>query len=120
MSYSLTDFTYTISGGTCGGENIQRENIKKVLAAWGSNTDCCHDCGSEWSGGFLLKMKDGSFVYVTGWCDYTGWGCQDGTTVQRFDKKPTLKTLDVDKEWDKEPVDLNRWLKKKIEDPNDY
>ena len=31
-----------------------------------------------WTGGFVLKLKDGRFAYLTGWCDYTGWGCQDG------------------------------------------
>lgn len=26
---------------------------------------------------WIVEMKDGRFLYVTGGCDYSGWGCQD-------------------------------------------
>lgn len=29
----------------------------------------------------LFEMKDGRFAVLTGWCDTTGWGCQDGAEV---------------------------------------
>ena len=24
------------------------------------------------------RLKDGRWWFLTAWCDYTGWGCQDG------------------------------------------
>lgn len=37
----------------------------------------------NWVGVFL--MKDGKFLYITAWCDYTGWGCQEGGSSSIFD-----------------------------------
>lgn len=33
---------------------------------------------NEWNYHWVLLLKDGLFVYLTGWCDYTGWDCQSG------------------------------------------
>ena len=32
--------------------------------------------GPSWV--WILELLDGSFGYLKAWCDYTGWGCQDG------------------------------------------
>lgn len=100
--YALYDFTETISG-----ENIKPEDISKVVKAWGNGI------GTEWSGGFVLKLKKGGYCYVTGWNDYTGWGCQDGTEIT-YGK--TLKDLNLpkDQKMESNPIDLNLWIK----DPN--
>lgn len=88
----------------------------RVAEAWGGGGDY-----AEWSGGFLLESADGRWGYLTGWCDMTGWGCQDGTEWYPFDHRPTHAeiaeavkpdgfTADRDDEWDPDPADLNKWL----------
>lgn len=129
MSYTTYDFKETLSR-----VQIAPDLIDKVVAAWGrgdgAGTDAGHkkwspDGVTEWDGGFLMQMKDGTFLYITGWCDYTGWGCQDGVALYRFAKRPSHEdiraaveanpentvTKEPDaSEWDTEPADLNRWL----------
>lgn len=109
MSFSNYDFQETMNG-----QGIEREDVKRVVAAFGvtAATACCDDCGGEWSGGFLIEMKSGKFVYLTGWCDYTGWGCQDGTTKAEFDTKPALADLRDAKEgeWETTLPDLQKYI----------
>jgi hypothetical protein len=100
MSYALYDYTETLN--VCG---VDPHNVKRVIASWGEQGDY-----AEWSGGFLLEMKDGRFAYASGWCDTTGWGCQDGANVTYFESEPERESLeDRVKDWDEEPSDLNRW-----------
>lgn len=102
MSYARSDFSESMDRAT-----ITPDKIDKVLAAWGESTEGY----GEWSGGFLLKLKDGRFAYLTGWCDTTGWGCQDGASIDYFDKKPKLsKCNNEEAQWDDAPADLNKWL----------
>jgi len=111
-SYGTGDFSESI-------RELAVTEIESVLAAWG-NVDnegkCCDECGGEWSGGFLLKMKDGRFAYVTGWCDYTGWGCQDGVETTFYATQPDLKSLsDIPSTaWDLEPADLTIELERLV------
>lgn len=106
--YSLYDFTETI-----GRENIKPEDIKVVLAMHGRSSEGY----GQWKGGFVMKMKNGKYVYVSGWCDTSGWGCRDGTTVEYADQLtdlhlPVFYEYGTDLvEWDKEPADLNKWIK---------
>lgn len=93
--------------------------IVRVVEAWGHSPE---DYGS-WNGGFLLEAPDGRYGYLTGWCDTSGWGCQDGTDWYSFDHRPTHDEMVAaqklqaweyrpdDTEWDPEPADLNRWVK---------
>jgi hypothetical protein len=114
MSFSTYDFDETIKG--CG---IERTEIKRVIAAYGvTEAGCCDDCGGEWSGGFLMELKTGKFVFLSGWCDYTGWGCQDGTQRKDFDTEPALADLDKDgnkQEWETTLPDLQRYIETGIE-----
>lgn len=129
MSYTTDDFS----------ESLQRVSvpaIASVVAAWGRGDGMGTDAGhwkwseagaSDWAGGFLLKLHDGRYAYVTGWCDYTGWGCQDGAWVGFFDREPSVAEMaeaaaehnfcmappSAD-EWDREPSDLNRWLASQV------
>ncbi len=123
MSYATYDFTESLDRA-----GIAPADIDRVVCAWGKGDGQGEDAGhyrwaedgaSDWSGGFLMKMKAGGFIYVTGWCDYTGWGCQDGAEVHRFDTMPTFDEMKAaseyhsepaTEEWDIEPADLNRWL----------
>lgn len=139
MSYTTEDFAESLERVA-----LQRSDIAIVVAAWGKGDgmgeDAGHYCHSEegvteWAGGFLMRLKDGRFAYLTGWCDYTGWGCQDGAELYYFDAPPDLSALAMvveilkapdffatlghtdfvatgpaPAEWDHEPADLNRWL----------
>jgi hypothetical protein len=109
MSFSVYDFDETLKG-----TSIERTEIKRVVAAYGvTEAGCCDDCGGEWSGGFLLELKSGKFAFVSGWCDYTGWGCQDGTGRVDFDCEPALETLDqgyTKKDWETTLPDLQRYI----------
>ena len=81
----------------------------RVLKAWGmaeSPDVCCH---CDWSGGFVMELANGRFAYLTGWCDYTGWGCQDGADVTHAATIEALE-LPADKSWDDNPADLNKWI----------
>lgn len=131
MSYATDDFTESLHR-----VDVKREDIARVVAAWGWGSGMgenhghhrwAEDSASDWSGGFLCEMKDGSYVYITGWCDYTGWGCQDGAQVYRYTERPAFAQLaaDVklagdysetpnDSEWDIDPADLNRWLAREV------
>jgi len=94
-------------------ESLKQVNLEakpvRVLKAWGraeSPDVCCH---MDWSGGFVMQLDNGRFAYLSGWCDYTGWGCQDGAEVEHAGKLEDLK-IPADEKWDEEPSDLNKWL----------
>lgn len=44
-------------------------SIESVLAVWEGDND-----GDDWR--WVLRLKDGRFVFLQGGCDYTGWDCQ--------------------------------------------
>ena len=86
--------------------------IKFVHYGHGQISDdaCCEDCGGEWSGGFVFELEDGRIGHLTGWCDYTGWGCQDGADVTWYKDLSEIKDLD---KMDAKPADLNILIKDK-------
>lgn len=130
MSYTTDDFAETMRRVP-----IDLKRIRKVEAAWGHGTGQGTDAGgygwaptgaSDWSGGFLLRY-DGGFIYVSGWCDYTGWGCQDGVSIRLIDEPhmttpqairivsrtntgQPIENIAPENKWDIDPPDLNRWL----------
>ena len=99
MSYTRYDFSESMDRAT-----ITPDKIDSVIAAWGESTEGY----GEWSGGFVMKLKDGTYAYLTGWCDTTGWGCQDGADITYYDTLPDYATFK--KEWDIDPIDINKWL----------
>lgn len=121
MSYAIDDFTESIQR-----IDLQGRTIVRCAAAWGKGdgmgSDAGHyrfstDSATDWGGGFLCQLSDASFVYITGWCDYTGWGCQDGAEIHSFDHSPDFGELIAlssgapePSEWDIDPADINRWL----------
>lgn len=47
--------------------SFSREDVKRIIAmAEGESDD------ASWLG--VFELNDGRFVYLTAWCDYTGWG----------------------------------------------
>lgn len=120
---------------------IRKDDISEVVSVWGhTNGSSKEESGTELKLGILLKLKfeHGTchYVYLEGWNDYTGWGCQDGVNVYSrkswFDDEYT-KT-DVEKEiiemdkfddfnsirWENRPVDVDRWLKGETEVDIEY
>ncbi len=116
--WSLSDFSETV--GHYDNNKIKKEDIEEVLCAWGStpNDDGggnqSDGFGTEWSGGFVLKLKNGKYAYITGWNDYTGWGCQDGIEIRIADSFEGLELPEDYKEWEEKPKILNDWIKGKV------
>ena len=117
--YSLYDFAESLNR-----TKLPANEIDKVIAAWGLQGDY-----SEWEGGFLMHLKDGRYAYIWGWCDTSGWGCQDGAQIAYTHEKPSLEikrgmpqhfggyieamgaeSKAWEAEWDENPADLNKWL----------
>jgi hypothetical protein len=124
MSYATHDFEESLRA-----VRIDPLKVSAVIAAWGlgdgmgsedgngSKAGWTEDGVTDWRGGFLFRSTDGRFGYLTGWCDYTGWGCQDGARVSWSDDVPNIWMLrdyfgdEVPlNQWDIVPADLNRWL----------
>lgn len=104
--YAIDDFIESLS-------SLDRTDIRKVLYAWGESPEG----GGSWEGGFILQLKNGKLACVTGWCDYTGWGCQDGrdeiiiqTRSRSWEKLKAEFGIEGAISPDKDPVDLNRWV----------
>lgn len=63
------------------------EEVEDIIACVNGEAD-----GPSWH--FICKLKDGRYGYVTGSCDYTGWGCQEsgdgnvGTLEEVLEKAP--------------------------------
>ena len=122
MGYTAYDFEESLKHKE---SPIAREQVEQVIAAWGEQGE---DGGAEWEGGFLLALKDGRFAHLSGICDYTGWGCQDGVSCLFYEQQPALEELGwvfwddqpkaepQSRRWDMEPSDLNRWLAGEVVD----
>lgn len=106
--YTLYDFT----------ESLNRVNLKglelvSVIKSWGRSPEG----GGSWEGGFVLSFGGGQYAYLSGWCDYTGWGCQDGVDIRFANSVEELALPTVYSDWDTSviqwdeyPADLNQWL----------
>lgn len=104
--YTLFDFTES-----CDRASIDPKAVESVEWAWGAD-DGSGSCSDSFFG-FVLAMKDGRSLYLTGWCDTTGWGCQDGGSVIDWErgKKPEQRSEDYYwSEPDEKPADLNKWI----------
>lgn len=60
-----------------------REDVKKIVSMIDGIPD-----EDQWLG--LFEMNDGKFLVVRAWCDYTGWGCQEGGSAEVADDLGTL------------------------------
>lgn len=47
-----------------------KDDVEDAIACIPGEAD-----GANWH--YILKLKNGKYSYGTGWCDYSGWGCQD-------------------------------------------
>jgi len=56
---------------------VRREDVAEVLGAEdGRFRPARANDEGAWIG--LFKLRDGRYMFLTAWCDYTGWGCQEG------------------------------------------
>lgn len=121
-SYALDDFRASLDRVDLPSKPV------RVVAAWGDVPDREGGTLGDWSGGFVLALESKEFAYVTGWCDYSGWGCQDGADVvlstNEFNLEEIAEAQDqpwlAKIKWDMEPIDLNRWLQAGMPDFNPW
>ncbi len=98
--YTLSDFTESLRS-----VGFDESTLVSAVRSWGRSPEGF----ASWEGGFVLKLRDGRYAYLTGWCDTTGWGCQDGAEMRFADSLEGLGLPD-DVDWDHYPADLNRWI----------
>jgi hypothetical protein len=111
-TYTLYDFTETLNRVDLNGAKPV-----SVISAWGYSPEG----GGSWKGGFLVLLDNGQQAYMSGWCDFTGWGCQDGAHVIISEQITPGMIQAVDMEpphdWDVAPSDLNKWIAEGMKDP---
>lgn len=66
MSYLVGHFRECVTHHDIGG--MLQSPAAEVLKAHGGEEP------TDWRGGFVIRLQDGTFAYSEGWCDYTGWG----------------------------------------------
>jgi hypothetical protein len=116
MGYDLYDFTESLAVA-----GVEQSRVEHCSLGFGWSPE---GYGS-WEGGFVCHTRTGKpWLFVFGWCDTTGWGCQDGAYTAEFDREPTrdelraawadvLSNHDFDEaieEADEAPADINRYL----------
>lgn len=116
MAYDLFDFTESLSVA-----GVPEQRVEHCSFAFGEQ-----GCMAEWEGGFVCHTRSGKpWIFVFGWCDTTGWGCQDAAWVVEFESEPTAEQIDA--AWraqmsaappvgngDRDPIDLNRHLRGEV------
>lgn len=81
------------------------KEIKEIVACIPGAAD-----GYAWH--YVCKLKNKKWGYVTAWCDYTGWGCQENGNGKIYStKKDLIDALPEHEEYHEE-----RKIKKTIED----
>jgi hypothetical protein len=53
----------------------KRTDVAEIIAAVNGEND-----GEEWIG--VFRLTDGRYLVASGSCDYTGWDCQAGNSLQ--------------------------------------
>jgi hypothetical protein len=72
-----------------------RDEITSIDAYWHWHEE---DGGSESDLAALLRLTGGRWASLTSWCDYTGYGCQDGTDWRVFATRGEALTQGLDLE----------------------
>ena len=50
---------------------VTLDDVEEVIAASAGDND-----GPAWV--CIVRLRDRRFAFLSAWCDYTGWGCQEG------------------------------------------
>jgi hypothetical protein len=56
---------------TVSKKPFSREDVEEVYGISDGYND-----GDDWIA--YGKLTDGRYFFISAWCDYTGWGCQEG------------------------------------------
>lgn len=72
-----------VEGATCVVTGFGASDVAEVIGyAEGWND------GDAWQ--IAGRLKDGRWFYLSAWCDYTGWGCQEGGSAWVADDRDSL------------------------------
>lgn len=66
------------------------DDIETVLAVYEGQPD-----GEDWR--WIIRLKDGRYVYLRGGCDYTGWGCQSWAEAFYGNSPREVMTISLEK-----------------------
>jgi len=69
----------------CGLTLSQIDGATVALMLEGGND------GPSWH--WLVSLPDGSWAYVAGWCDYTGWDCRSGAEAHLAENRDAAMAL---------------------------
>lgn len=83
--------------------SMDPKEIKNVLAQVPGEAD-----GFNWH--WIVEMNDGTFFYVTGGCDYSGWGCQDWGEAKEASSPLEAAELTVNDEYRPEKKSIRQQL----------
>lgn len=72
-----SDLSYACEAGAQDSGGFRIQDVAYVLAELTGEND-----GPEWH--WIVAMKDHTYAHVSGWCDYTGWGCRDDGDAEVF------------------------------------
>lgn len=81
------DLGYAMEYHPCGFSVNEIENVLATIPG--------HNDEDSWH--WVVVLSDKRFFYMTGWCDYTGWDCQSGLTVE--EGKDPFDCATKSKEW---------------------
>lgn len=79
-------------------KNYSRDDVASII----TTVEGCND-GDNWVGLFI--MNDGKYLYLTAWCDYTGWGCRESGDSRVYDSLAEAVNFGCTEE-DRERLDL--------------
>lgn len=57
---------------------VTRDDVAEIIAYYDSSDQ--DPIWGEWDGSMVARLHDGRFIFAGGWCDTSGWGCQDGVS----------------------------------------
>jgi hypothetical protein len=86
---AMRDDIRLVPGYTGSVAPFELGDVEEIVAISAGEND-----EESWVG--VFRLRDGRFAFVSAWCDYTGWGCQDGGLARLASNLDDLKRLGVD------------------------
>jgi len=77
-------------GSPASAAPFTREDVAEVIYFHSDPPDHKEGYLGDWDGCVVVRLNDGRYAACSGWCDYTGWGCQDGTACAVAHELDTL------------------------------
>lgn len=86
---AMRDDIRAVPGYAGSVEPFRVDDVAEVIAISDGENDEASCVGA-------FRLNDGRFVFVSAWCDYTGWGCQDGGIARIAATPEDLQRLGID------------------------